>query len=411
MSALDRSNIRTSHADISLAQLADDLKDGRITIPDHQREYCWSQQLQCNFVLSILRGYPIPSMLMSKERGVANPSIEDGRQRLTTAMRFRNNLFDVEEKYYRDLTDIQRERFDDYKILTITFSGATLDERICIFDWFNSGKKLSSGEHCHNQARTPLVALAKELFMTVGTGVHDRAERIWGVRGEAPGSEGPTKDKGRKWLINAVALCMGLLYGPENVTKNYQHIKKGYMTKPISAQRRDAVEKDLNRILEIYEEVQAVQPMGCKKLLNPQWDLGTFTGYILYTLSTGARKLHELMDQEFDPAERTPFEYMYEPNTLEAQPEEWQRLKMGWVAYIAGVRRAMDEAPGKKLSTILGECLHKGKGKDRNWKLKRWEHGYLRVFAPTEIVESTEIVQSAVQENESTESDEEEEDA
>ena len=388
MSSLDQSGIQNNHTDYSLSHLADELKAGRITIPDHQREYCWSQNLQCNFVLSILRGYPIPSVLMSKERGEANPSIEDGRQRLTTAMRFRDNQFAVEGKFYIDLTDIQRYRFDHYKVLTTTFCGATLDERIRIFDWFNSGKKLTSGEHCHNQARTPLIALAKELFMTVGTGVHDRAERIWGVRGEVPGSEGPTKDKGRKWLITAVAFCMGLLYGPENVNKNYEHIKKGYMTRQISAQRHEGVRKDLDRILQIYEAVEAAQPMGRNKLLNPQWDLGTFTGYILYSLSVSARNLHELTDAEFDPNERTPFEHIYEPNSLEENPEEWIRLRDGWVSYMIKVRKALDETPGKKLPAVLGECLHKGKGKDRNWKLKRWEHGYLRVFAPTEIVET-----------------------
>lgn len=398
MPTLERSNIKTQHSDISLAQLADEFKDKRILVPSHQREYCWDEALQSNFVLSILRGYPIPSMLMSKERGQANPSIEDGRQRITTAMRFRDNLFAVEGKRYRDLTEIQRERFDDYKVLTITFSGATLEERIEIFDWFNSGKKLTSGEHCHNQASTPLVSLAKELFMTLGTGVHDRAVRIWGVRGEAPGSEEATKDKGRRWLINAVALCMGLLYGPENVNKNYKHIKKGYMTSPISPQRREGVLSDLNRILEIYEAVELQQPMGRKKLLNPQWDLGTFTGYIIYSLSVAARKRHEL-------SQTTPFELIYQPNTLEGAPEEWERLKAGWVTYIVGVRRALIETPSKKLPTVLGECLYKGMGKDRNWKLKRWEQGYLRVFAPAEIIEVAE----AATESGSTEDEDEEE--
>jgi len=398
MSVVSKSRISTQHSDYDLAYLADELKDKRILIPSHQREYCWTSKLQENFIESILRGYPIPSMLMSKERG-ENYSIEDGRQRLTTAMRFRDNLFTFKGKYYKDLLQVEQERFDKYKVLAITFSGANLEERIEIFDWFNSGKKLTSGEHCHNQASTPLVELAKKLLMTLGQGVHDRAERIWGTRGETPDSEGPTKDKGRRWLINAVALCMGLLYGPENVTKNYQHIKKGYMTRAISAERDEGVKKDLNRILEIYEAVEQQQPMGRKKLQNPQWDLGTFTGYILYSLSYMVRKQHELADQEFDPVERTPFEYIYEPNSLEGNPDEWKRLKDGWVEYICKVRRALDETPGKKLSAVLGECLHKGKGKDRNWKLKRWEHGYLRVFSPTEIVETAA-------ETGSTESDE-----
>lgn len=388
MSTLDKSRISTQHSDFDLAHLVEEFRDKRILVPTHQREYCWNIALQRNFVLSILRGFPIPSMLMSKERGEVNPSIEDGRQRLTTAMRFRDNLFSLDDgNTYSKLTPIQQERFDKYKILVITFSGASLDERICIFDWFNSGKKLTSGEHCHNQARTPLVALAKKLFMTVGSGIHERAERIWGVQGDTPGSEGPTRDRGRKGLINAVAFCMGLLYGPANVTKNYEHIKQGYMTRVISPELEVAVRKDLERILEIYEAVEAAAPMGHKKLLNKQWDMGTFTGYILYSLSVSAREEHEATQVEFAKDERTPFEYMYEPNSLEGSPDEWKRLKDGWVDYMVSVRRAMDARPGKNLPTILAECLHKGVSKARNWKLERWHDGYLRVFAPSQITE------------------------
>ena len=403
MSALDKSRISNQHSDIELAQLAEELKEKRILIPAHQREYCWNITLQRNFVLSILRNYPVPSMLMSKDRGETSPSIEDGRQRLTTAMRFRDNYFDVEGKYYKDLSPIQQERFDTYKIHLITFSGATLDERICIFDWFNSGKKLTSGEHCHNQARTPLVALAKRLFMTVGSGIHDRAEAIWGVQGDTPGSEGPTKDKGRKGLINAVAFCMGLLYGPANVTKNYDHIKQGYMTRPITPQLEAAVQKDLERVLEIYEAVEAAAPMGRKKLKNKQWDLGSFTGYILYSLSITAREEYEATQMGFAPEERTPFEHVYEPNSLEGNPEEWKRLKDGWIDYMVGVRRALDARPGKKLAAVLAECLHKGVSKARNWKLERWEDGYLRVFAPSQIVDAASTGSTSDDESDSDE--------
>jgi hypothetical protein len=335
-------------------------------------------------------------MLMSKERGEANPSIEDGRQRLTTAMLFRDNQFSLEDgKTYSQLTPIQQERFDKYKVLVITFSGASLDERICIFDWFNSGKKLTSGEHCHNQARTPLVALAKKLFMTVGSGIHDRAVRICGVQGDTPGSEGPTKDKGRKGLINAVAFCMGLLYGPANVTKNYDYIKQGFITRVISPELEVAVRKDLERILEIYEAVEAAAPMGRKKLLKKQWDLGTFTGYILYSLSVNAREEHEATQVEFAPDEKTPFEYMYEPNSLEENPAEWKRVKDGWVDYMVGVRRGLDARPGKNLPAVLGECLHKGVSKARNWKLERWHDGYLRVFAPSQIIERASAAETS----------------
>jgi hypothetical protein len=163
------------------------------------------------------------------------------------------------------------------------------------------------------------------------------------------------------------------------------------MTQAISAEKVAEVHRDFERILEIYEGVEAAQPMGRKKLKNPQWDLGTFTGYIMYSLSFMSRQQHKVTLQDSPPDEQISFEEIFEPNTLEGQDEEWHRIRDGWISYITKVRREFEQKPTKKLKTILEECLHKGISKARSWTLERWHDGYLRVFAPTEIIDAVEV--------------------
>jgi hypothetical protein len=191
--------------------------------------------------------------------------------------------------------------------------------------------------------------------------------------------------------MNAVGLVLGLLYGPENATKKYDYIvSRDFMTQAIPAEKVAELHRDFERILEIYEGVEAAQPMGRKKLKNPQWDLGTFTGYIMYSLSFMSRQQHKVTLQDSPPDEQISFEEIFEPNTLEGQDEEWQRVRDGWISYMTKVRRELEQKPTKKLKTILEECLHKGISKARSWTLERWHDGYLRVFAPTEIVDAAE---------------------
>jgi hypothetical protein len=404
--------IRENHSAITLDELINNFRGGNPTIAPHQREYCWDLNRQDKFIESILKGFPVPSILMSKRREDIYPTLEDGRQRLTTAMRFRDDMFKVggaEGKFYSELCESDRLQFDNKRVIVITFSNASHDDRIQIFDWHQNGAPLSPGERCHAQQGTPLITLVKALLMTPGMGYHDRAERIWGVRGDPADLEGPSKDKRRRWLMNAVALVLGLVYGPGNATKKYEYIvSRHFMTAPISAAKEAAARMDLERILEIYEAVEAAQPMGRKKLKNPQWDLGTFTGYILYSLSFLSRQQHEAALQDLAPEEQTPYEEVFEPNGISDQDEEWQRIREGWVTYMTKVRRELEEKPAKKLKTILEECLHKGVSKARSWTLQRWNDGYLRIFAPTEIVENGGAAETASTEDDEDESEEDE---
>jgi hypothetical protein len=329
--------------------------------------------------------------------------------------RFRNDLFEVnwpgvaKSNKYSDLSMEDRATFDHTTILLWKFWGATAADRIEIFDWHQNGAPLSVGERYHAQHASPLISFVKELLMTPGSGYHDRAAAIWDVRGDplVVTENFVSKDKRRKWLLGATALVLGLLYGPANGTKKYEP-DRGLITALISATKKAAVKKDLERIFEIYEAVEARAPATKpKKWKNAHWDMGTYTGYILYSLSALAREGHNDSQADLPKEEKVDFEDgFYEPNSLKDDPAEWATIKATWVDYMVSVRRTINANPTKKLKTVLEEKIHKGISKARSWTNERWEDGYKRVFG----IPITDAVSTSGDDDEEEDSDEESED-
>lgn len=413
MSSIRSNRINKRFTSITLEALIDDLDNKRIIVPPHQREYCWDKAREAKFIQSILKGFPIPSILMSEGLVDRTPVLEDGRQRLTASSRFRSNKFTItwlgRDVTYDELPEEEKMRFNNEPIMVQTFRNADDDSRIQIFDWHQNGAPLSTGERYHAQHASNLISFVKELIMTPGSGYHDRAIPIWNVRGDPlVVTEGfISKDKRRKWLLSATALVMGLTYGPVNATKKYEP-DRGLITAEISASKKAAVKKDLVRILDIYEAVETIAPANKpKKWLNAHWDLGTYTGYILYSLSVNARTAHEekvkklpvdVQKPQFDDKDGT-----YKPNSM--SDAEWEPFKKTWIDYMVSVRRTINDSPNRKLKKVLEEKIHKGISKARSWTIARWEDGYKRVFGIT-VDETASTGSTDEYDDESDESDE-----
>lgn len=393
MSLFPPMRITKEHTERSVVSLIRDLENNRIEIPPHQRDYCWTYPQENKFILSTLQGYPIPSILINASyNDNVKPTLEDGRQRLTALSKFRKDAFPCgkekdpsERRFYSQLTERERERFDDERIIVITFYNATQEQRIEIFDWHQNGAPLTPGERYHAHQSTPLIQFVKETLMTPGSGLHDRASDIWGVRGDFPNVK--SKDKRRKWLQSAVALIVGLTYGPKYMNKNYQTvIDNGFMTHPsLTNEKKNAVLEDIKRILDIYETVQHIRPVTGTTWTNKHWDIGNFTGYIIYSLSVLDREQFNLILRESDNSKSNYDDDGYSPNSLASEPDEWNRLKEGWVNYIVHIRKVVQENPKRTFTTILDSYHHSDLSKARNWTLDRWENGYKRIFHPEEI--------------------------
>jgi hypothetical protein len=133
-------------------------------IPHYQRFYTWPLRFQQNFIESILKGYPIPSIMLSRiiENDEEYFMVEDGQQRLTTAYRFLHDEFCIKiddvEVTYSQLPEDLRMRFRTYEFQTITCRARdlTLIRRIEMFQSTNDHKSLTDNDRFHSCMDLPM---------------------------------------------------------------------------------------------------------------------------------------------------------------------------------------------------------------------------------------------------------------
>ena len=308
-------------------------QSGRLITPAHQRNAkIWKLQSQQEFIDTCKRGLPFPSILVH-EGADHTDSIEDGLQRLTTLEQFMNDEFiDKQSQKFSHWTAVQQSLMMNYQVPTLLFRNATLAERIEVFDRFQNGSPLKPGERLHSLGDTPLVSFTKKVLLSPGTGLHDRAVKVWG--------QFKTGDKDKRYsnLLKIVALVNGAAHGftdgTTGITKKYESLR-GNLLLPID----EAVAvRVLEEVFSIYEEVDRIHPDVGKKMLTKQADIGCFTGYIVYSLKTCSN---------------------------------WERLHSGWLAFLLSYR---------KDNEVIDTVLRKDRGAARNWNVTLWKSGCRNIF-------------------------------
>lgn len=126
---------------------------GRIYLPVGQREWAWKHKRgnakMEKLIDSLMHNYPIPSSIVNEVE--YRYQIYDGRHRMETIWRFKNNQFTWSGKYYRDLSDSDKDKFNRRTIpVTIIFpprgSVVSSDQLADIFIRLNSGKQLTDSD-------------------------------------------------------------------------------------------------------------------------------------------------------------------------------------------------------------------------------------------------------------------------
>jgi Protein of unknown function DUF262 len=110
---------------VSLLNLVNDVKKGRL-IPDayFQRNLVWRDLHNKDFIKTILLGYPFPQIFISKGKiDVTSMStiscIVDGQQRTNAIIKFIDNQYEVDGRYYSNLTEEEKSNFLKYEIAVI----------------------------------------------------------------------------------------------------------------------------------------------------------------------------------------------------------------------------------------------------------------------------------------------------
>lgn len=110
---------------VSLLNLVNDVKKGRL-IPDayFQRNLVWRELHNKDFIKTILLGYPFPQIFISKGKiDVASMStiscIVDGQQRTNAIIKFIDNHYEVDGRYYNNLSEEEKSNFLKYEVAVI----------------------------------------------------------------------------------------------------------------------------------------------------------------------------------------------------------------------------------------------------------------------------------------------------
>jgi hypothetical protein len=168
-------------------------RDGKLLVNrKYQRKLVWSEMQKSRLVDSILKGYPIPLLLLADQSTDSNPDtyeILDGIQRFNAIFSFIENCFPTLDGFFFDVSEFTRAKhlaeenvftfdhnetkllsskqcanFLDYQ-LAITIYPATNDEEVTeVFGRINSGgKQLSPQERRQAGVITPFADMVRKL--------------------------------------------------------------------------------------------------------------------------------------------------------------------------------------------------------------------------------------------------------
>lgn len=157
---------------VSLLDLVNDIRSGKL-IPDayFQRNLVWRDIHNKDFIKTILLGYPFPQIFISK--GKVNvidmttvSCIVDGQQRTNAINKYIDNVYEVEGKYFNDLSDIEKTNFLKYEIAVIELDLENDDPRVQeIFQRINrTSNALSSIEKLASEYSTSEYMLVAKLL-------------------------------------------------------------------------------------------------------------------------------------------------------------------------------------------------------------------------------------------------------
>lgn len=121
---------------------------------EYQRGVVYSNEKQAAVIESILKDFAIPSIVLWKNEDDNTYDVIDGKQRLTSMFLFRSGNLQINyiggtQKYYSQISEDDKKRFNDYQVPFIIMSGTETEEQYKheLFEILNtSAESLNSWE-------------------------------------------------------------------------------------------------------------------------------------------------------------------------------------------------------------------------------------------------------------------------
>ncbi len=242
----------------------DDRRSGFIYLPEGQRKWAWKGKGKAKLeklIDSLMHNYPIPSSIVNFVNG--RYEVYDGRHRMETIWRFRNNKFAWKpsgyEKayYYKDLCQSDRDKFDN-RVIPVTIVYAPKGEVVSssqladIFIRLNSGQKLTDSDMLWAYRDTAMMRGVRSIILE-----NSRIKKVFG----------DIDLNSRPDLANWTAYYCGLATNNAgNFTTSYIRISEiGLENKDLD---EEAVSRGIDALCQLYEQANAAYPSGTNEMRN-----------------------------------------------------------------------------------------------------------------------------------------------
>ncbi len=163
----------------TILDLVNDIKRKRLILSPHfQRNLVWRELHKCDFIETILKGYPFPQIFIAQgdinvEEMTATTCVVDGQQRLNTIRQFIDDEIRVEGRLFSEFEQQKKENLLKYDVAIIELEIRDSDPRLKdIFQRLNRTfyalsqiEKLST-EYASSEFMLTAKLLADELFVS-----------------------------------------------------------------------------------------------------------------------------------------------------------------------------------------------------------------------------------------------------
>lgn len=152
--------MKTTATNRRVRELLSNLRDGKLEPrPDFQRRLVWSNKDKCNFIETVLLGYPFPEIYVAAgdvdvETGEAKEMLVDGQQRVTTLYQYFSGSTELklpkQIRPYSELSKDEKENFLQYDVVVRDLGKVDLLSIREVFRRINATKYALNAMEIHN---------------------------------------------------------------------------------------------------------------------------------------------------------------------------------------------------------------------------------------------------------------------
>lgn len=248
----------------------------RVHIAEENRDFVWPRDMWEDLIKSIFAGYTIPLMV------ICNDQLMDGGNRSTVLMKWRQNEFTVRFNDWEGNYDAMvakpelAARWNRCVIPLTIITNATPEERSQIYENYNKGIVLSTGQLLYNRKYRPLVKVASALIGREGVFpfadiIHQVWKRTW------------KKTKTLSELASAYQIIVGSVYGPNEFHLSFQRHLDRLMT-------TEDAQIDLSNLRFICEVIRESDPENTVNPKKKELVFKKFIGPMIYDIHTITRE-------------------------------------------------------------------------------------------------------------------------